>query len=68
MRTREFFGGYARMLGNRRVPAAPTPLAAVAAGALDLVAGLRRQESEIVDLDEGMRRTEAWLHEQRLLA
>jgi nucleoside-diphosphate-sugar epimerase len=94
--TREFFGRYARMLGKQRVPAASTPVVAVAADAMDLVARLRRRESEInrnavrylsrtgtysiekarrligyeprIDLDEGMRHTEAWLHEQGLLS
>jgi nucleoside-diphosphate-sugar epimerase len=94
--TREFFGRYARMLGKKGVPAAPTPLVAVAADAIDLAARLRRRESEInrdavrylsrtgtysiekarrligyeprIDLDEGMRRTEAWLQDQRLVS
>ena len=93
--TREFFGRYARMLGRRRVPSAPTPVVAAAADAMALVSRLRRQESEIsrsaarylsrrgtysiararrllgfeprIDLDEGMRRTEAWLAGHGLL-
>jgi nucleoside-diphosphate-sugar epimerase len=35
--TRDFFGRYARMLGRRGVPSAPTPLALALAGAASLV-------------------------------
>jgi nucleoside-diphosphate-sugar epimerase len=34
VKSREFFGHYARMLGRRRVPGAPTPLVALLAAAL----------------------------------
>jgi nucleoside-diphosphate-sugar epimerase len=93
--TREFFGHYARMLGRRGVPAAPTALVAALAGAVSATERMRGREPEVtpaavgylarrgtysiakarrvlgyepaVDLDEGMRRTEAWLRTRGLL-
>jgi nucleoside-diphosphate-sugar epimerase len=44
---REFFGHYARMLGRRRVPVAPTPLVAGIAGALHHAGRLRGSAPEV---------------------
>ena len=89
---REFFGHYARMLGKRRVPVAPTAVVlAIAATAGRFIgsgevttaavryiartggysiekARTRLGYRPAVDLDEGMRRSEAWLRETGLLS
>jgi len=44
---REFFGHYARMLGRRRVPVAPTPVVAAIAGALYHAGRLRGSAPEV---------------------
>jgi nucleoside-diphosphate-sugar epimerase len=44
---REFFGHYARMLGRRRVPVAPTPVVAGIAGALYHAGRLRGSAPEV---------------------
>jgi len=91
----DFFGHYARMLGQDDVRCVPAPLLRAAAGAMELAARLRGAEPEVsrealryisrhaaypnaracellgweprVPLDEGMRRTEAWLRAEALL-
>jgi nucleoside-diphosphate-sugar epimerase len=44
---REFFGRYARMLGKKRVPVAPTPVVLAIAAAMERVGRLRGQVPEI---------------------
>jgi nucleoside-diphosphate-sugar epimerase len=92
--SRDFFGRYARMLGRRRVPVAPTPLVVALAATVGR-ATTRLADSEVttaavryltrrgtysiekarallgyepvVDLDEGMRRSEQWLRGEGLV-
>lgn len=45
--TREFFGHYARMLGRKRVPVAPTPVVVAMAAALERAARLRGSITEV---------------------
>ncbi|MDQ3990848.1 MAG: NAD-dependent epimerase/dehydratase family protein [Actinomycetota bacterium] len=94
--SRDFFAHYARMLGRKHVPVAPTPLAGALAGAVALSARIRRAHTEVnrsaaayltrrgtysidkarsmlgyrptVDLEEGMRRSEAWLRDRDMLS
>jgi nucleoside-diphosphate-sugar epimerase len=44
---RDFVGRYARMLGKRRVPVAPTPVVVAVAAAIDRAARLRGSTSEV---------------------
>ena len=44
---RDFFGAYARMLGRKRVPVAPTALVVAIAAALERTARLRRAPTEV---------------------
>jgi nucleoside-diphosphate-sugar epimerase len=45
--TRDFFGHYARMLGRRRVPTVPTPVAIAATAAQDRVARILRRHNDL---------------------
>jgi nucleoside-diphosphate-sugar epimerase len=73
--TRAFFGYYSRMLGRGAPRVAPTSVAVALASAVSGASKLVGRPSDVsidkarhllgwepaVDLDEGMRRTEAWL-------
>jgi nucleoside-diphosphate-sugar epimerase len=45
--TREFFGHYARMLGRKRVPVAPTPVVVAIAAAMERAARIRGSTAEV---------------------
>jgi nucleoside-diphosphate-sugar epimerase len=45
--TREFFGHYARMLGRKRVPVAPTPVVVAMAAAMERAGKLRGARTEV---------------------
>jgi nucleoside-diphosphate-sugar epimerase len=47
VQTREFFGYYARLLGKRRAPTAPTPVVKALAGTMALAGRLRRTEVDV---------------------
>jgi 2-alkyl-3-oxoalkanoate reductase len=93
---KEFFGHYARMLGQDEVRTLPAPVVNVAAALMELRARAAGTQPEVtreairyisrravypndrakellgweprIDLDEGMRRTEAWLRSEGLLS